>query len=115
MIFADGNWEHGRESRLHILDISDLSSILEISTIEFDAGGRREYWAHDLAIRGNLVYSTWGGGGVQAIDISDPANPVKVGWFFSPNKRDPWLSDVAMYGDYAVAVAVWAPGLYIVR
>ena len=118
VIFADGSWEEGRESRLHILDISDLSSIREIATIECPpAAPRWDCWAHDVAIKGNLVYSTWMQGGVQATDISDPSNPVVVGEFFSPIKREEGccLSDVAMYGDYAVAVAVWGPGLYIVR
>ena len=41
VIFADGSWESGRESRLHILDTSDLSSIREISTVDFDEGPRR--------------------------------------------------------------------------
>ena len=112
----DGSWEHGRESRLHILDISDLSAIREISTVDFDDKPLRERgWAHDLEIRGDLVYSTWLKGGVQVIDITDPANPVKAGGFLSPNRDQPWLSDVAMYGDYAVAVTVWGPGLYILR
>ena len=73
------------------------------------------YWAHDLAIKGNLVYSTWLEGGLQAIDISDPVNSVKVGGFFSHNREEPWLSDAALYGDYAIAVTVWGPGMYIVR
>ena len=93
LIFADGSWEGGRSSRLHILDISDLSSIREISTVAFPESdthqrGQRWYWAHDLAIRGNLVYSTWMDGGVQLIDISDPANPVAVGGFSAPSKEN---------------------------
>ena len=130
VIFADGSWEDDRESRLHILDVSDLSAIREVSTVDFPEHGSwwpwsgRWSWAHDVAIRGNLVYSTWLEGGVQLIDISDPANPVKVGGFFSPAKKDgflfipspekPALSDVALYGEYAVATTVWGPGLYIV-
>ena len=117
LIFADGSWERERQSRLHILDISDLSSIHEVSSVGFpsDPTTRTSYWAHDLAIRGNLVYSTWLRGGVQAIDITDPANPLVVGGFLSPvkEKLGHSLSDVAMYGDYAVAVAVYGPGLYI--
>lgn len=35
VIFADGSWDEGRSSRLHVLDISDLSSIREISTVAF--------------------------------------------------------------------------------
>ncbi len=89
-IFADGGWERGRQSRLHILDISNLRPIREISTVAFPESdkrqrGQRGYWAHDLAIKGDLVYSTLLGEGVLNIDISDPANPVEVGGFLSPN------------------------------
>ena len=106
VIFADGSWERGRQSELHILDISDLSAIREISTIECHPSVFRSCWAHDLVIKGNLVYSTWERGGVQATDISDPSNPVIVGGVFSPNRQAPWLSDVALYGDYAVVATV---------
>ena len=130
LVFADGSWEGGRESRLHILDISDLGEIREISTVDFPEHGghllrrwkNRWSWAHDLAIRGDLVYSTWLEGGVQLIDISDPAHPVKLGGFFSPNDgilnkifEKSALSDIALFGEYAVATTVWGPGLYIVR
>ena len=109
LIFADGSWERDRQSNFHILDISDLENIREIATI------RSQGWAHDLVISGNLVYTTWVRGGVRAIDISDPTDPVKVGGFSSPNPEQPWLSDIALYGDLAVTTGVWAPGLYILR
>ena len=121
VIFPDGNWDCGRASRLHVLDTSDLADIREVSTIAFPEsdvcrrGPANWYWAHDLAINGNLVYSTWQGGGLLVTDISDPANPLKVARFLSPNGKEPWLSDVDLYGDLAVTVAVWAPGLYILR
>ena len=121
VIFADGNWDCGRASRLHVLDTSDLSAIREVSTIAFPEsdvcrrGPANWYWAHDLAINGDLVYSTWQGGGLLVTDISDPANPLKVARFLSPIRETPWLSDVDLYGDLAVTVAVWAPGLYILR
>ena len=59
----------------------------------------------------------WLSSGIQTTDISDPSNPVIVGEFFSPIKREEGccLSDVAMFGDYAGAVAVWWPCLYILR
>ena len=66
VIFADGSWERGRQSRLHILDTSDLSAIREISTIECHPSVSRSCWAHDLVIKGSLVYSTWSRGGLQA-------------------------------------------------
>ena len=121
VIFADGNWDCGRASRLHVLDTSDLADIREVSTIAFPGsdicrrGPANWWWAHDLAINGDLVYSTWQGGGLQVIDISDPSNPLNVAKFLSPSTETPWLSDVDIYGDLAVTVAVWGPGLYILR
>jgi len=66
-------------------------------------------------VKGNLVYSTWLKGGLHVADISDPANPVEVGEFRSPDNKGPLLSDVALYGDYALASAVWGSGLYVVK
>ena len=65
-----------------------------------------------MAIRGNIVYSTWLRGGVHAVDISDPANPVEVGAFgFGLD-----LSDIALVGDdYVVATRVWGSGMHILR
>ena len=113
VVFADGSWEQGRTSRLHVLDISDLSAIREISAIDCHPSAPRGCWAHDVFIKENLVFSTWSKGGVQATDISDPVNPVLVGGFFSPNLGAPWLSDVDMFGDYAIVSTVWGPGIYI--
>ena len=57
-----------------------------------------------------MVYSTWLAGGVRAVDISDPANPVEVGRF----GRTVNLSDIALLGtDLVVATTVWGSGLYI--
>ena len=68
--------------------------------------------ATDVAIRGNVVYSTWLKGGVRAIDISDPANPVEVGSFTSGIE----FSDIALLGDdYVVATHVWDAGMVIFR
>ena len=70
--------------------------------------------ATDIVVKGDLVYSTWMGGGLRAIDISDPANAVEVGKFIlSPGS--PWLSDVAVYGDVVLATEIWNAGLYLLR
>ncbi|MFQ5917520.1 MAG: FlgD immunoglobulin-like domain containing protein [Candidatus Binatia bacterium] len=105
---------------LHILDTSNPDSIHEISTFALPQSSLRVceskpyYIATDVAIRGNLVYSTWLGGGVRAIDISDPANPVQAGWFLSPQSGYRSLSDIALLGtDLVVATTVWWSGLYI--
>ena len=122
VVLADHSWESGKCGILHILDTSNPAAINEISTfalpgsssgspcveIDFDAASIViGVIATDLAIRGNLVYSTWLEGGVRTIDISDPTNPVEVARF----QRLPTInfSDVALLGtDFVVATTVWA-------
>jgi len=128
LILADGSWGGtsepcGHHGRLHILDISDLSSIRELSTFKIAESDTcfektrpsQHYQATEIVVKGNLVYSTWLNGGLHVIDISDPANPVEVGAFRSPNSLNPPLSDVALYGDHVLATTVWWSGMYILR
>ena len=121
VIFADGSGPCGQKAALRVLDTSDLSSIHEVSVFELGGSDRCYLWgtenvgqAKDMVVKGNLVYSTWMGGGLRVIDISDPVNPVEVGKFvLSPGS--PWLSDVAMYGDVVLATEIWNEGLYLLR
>ena len=121
LVFLDGSWGCGRTGRLHLLDISDVESIHRISVFKLEgsdlchATGLRVGHATEAVIKGNLVYSVWLEGGLRVTDISDPTNTVEVGMFLSPNERESSLSDVALYGDYVLAAAVWAEGLYILR
>ena len=122
VVLADHSWGLGTSSNeqcgiLHMLDTSNPAAINEISTFALPrssspstcTGDGNWVIATDLAIRGNLVYSTWLRGGVRAIDISDPTNPVEVAWF---GRGD--LSDVALLGtDFAVATTVWESGMYV--
>ena len=122
VVLADHSWGLGRSENekcgiLHILDTSNPAAINEISTFAlptssspgFCTGDGSWVIATDLAIRGNLVYSTWLQGGVRAIDISDPTNPVEVAWLRISN-----ISDVALLGtDLVVATPVWSSGMYV--
>ncbi len=117
VVLADHSWERTKCGILHILDTSNLAAISEISSfallepspLSFSLAGCAHI-ATDVAIRGNLVYSTWLKGGVRAIDISDPTNPVQVAKFFTNQS----LSDVALLGtDFVVATTVWWSGMYV--
>ena len=75
---SDGSWGDGRWGHLHIIDISDLSNIREISTFkipESDQPGwpKRFPLCLQLEVQGDLVYSTWFDGGMYVVDISDPS------------------------------------------
>ena len=115
VVLADHSWRNGDCGILHILDTSNPAAISEISSFALpESSGDCGTIATDVAIRGNLVHSTWLRGGVRTIDISDPTNPVQVGQFFSPSSRGPDLSDVALLGtDLVVATTVWWSGMYI--
>ena len=128
VILADGRWQNDSDGcsghgRLHFLDITDLKAIREVGTFRIDESDtcfpKGLFQATDMAVKGNLVYSTWLRGGLHVVDISDPTNPVAVGEFRAPDKKGPWLSDVALYsdesGDYAFASTVWWSGLYVVK
>ena len=121
VVFADGSGPCGQKAALRFLNVSDPSSIHEVSIFELGGSDRCYLWgnenvgeAKDMVVKGNRVYSTWMGGRLRVIDISDPVNPVEVGKFIlSPGS--PWLSDVAMYGDVVLATEIWAEGLYLLR
>ena len=90
VVLADHSWDRGKCGILHILDTSNLAEISEISSFALGASfGNCGTIATDVAIRGNLVYSTWLRGGVGAIDISDPANPVQAGVVHGRGERFP--------------------------
>ena len=115
VVLADHSWETEECGILQILDTSNPAAISLISSF----GLLESYFgcgaiATDVAIRGNLVYSTWLRGGVRAIDISDPTNPVQVAKFLSNQPQNPHLSDIALLGtDFVVATTVWWSGMYV--
>ena len=110
VVLADHSWERGKCGILHILDTSNPAAISEVSSFALpESSGACSVIATDVAISGNLVYSTWLREGVRAFDISDPTNPVQVAKFLRGD-----LSDVALLGsDLVVATTVWSSGMYV--
>ena len=121
LVFADGSGPCSQKAALRFLDVSEPSSIHEVSVFELAGSDRCYLWetadvdeATDMVVKGKLVYSTWMAGGLRVIDFSDPANPVEAGKFIlSPGS--PWLSDVALFGDVVLATEIWNAGLYLLR
>jgi len=123
VVLADHSWQSEKCGILHILDTSNPAAISKISSFALPASsttacrpgdGGGLIIATDVAIRGNIVYSTWLWGGVHAVDISDPANPVEVGAFLLDFGEV--ISDIALLGDdHVVATEVWSSGMYILR
>jgi hypothetical protein len=62
--------------------------------------------AHGVVVRGNHVFAAIGHGGLAIIDVSDAANPQRVGGYATSG----YAYDVAVMGNHAY-VADWAGGL----
>lgn len=119
VIVSDGSWMAGRYGHLHIIDISDLSDIREISTFkipESDQPARSGYWplCLQLEVQGDMVYSTWTSGGMYVVDISDPAQPVELAHFVLTG-YDQHMLGVYPKGDLILSAQIWEAGLYILR
>lgn len=76
---------------------------------------------HNLYVDGNLMYQTNNASGLRIVDISDPANPVEVGFF----DTTPWGNDTAgfdgtwssypYFGSGTLVVTSRREGLFMVR
>lgn len=67
-------------------------------------------WATDVAVSGCCAYLTTQYGGVKVIDISNPINPIKVGYYNLP----PYAASISIIGSYAY-VAEWSGGLFVLN
>lgn len=75
-------WGH-----LHVVDIGDPAAPVEVGEIGLpendpsfcaSAPARSTYTAHNVTTTRNLALVTWYAGGLQAIEVSDPTNPVRL-------------------------------------
>ncbi|MDX5348833.1 MAG: choice-of-anchor B family protein [Hymenobacteraceae bacterium] len=74
-VFADET--HGAE--LKVTDVQNLSNIQVIST--FTSGITSNSIPHNQVVKGNYVFVSYYYDGLQIFDISNPAYPVKVGFY----------------------------------
>jgi hypothetical protein len=63
---------------LRLYDISNPSNWILRSTITRSSVGISASSPHNPIIVGDILYSSWYEAGVEAFDISDPANPVRI-------------------------------------
>jgi hypothetical protein len=87
------------------------------------------YSSHNPTVLPDLAFDDWHSGGVQAIDITDPANPRQAGWFSpaplasvatedpalnrGPNKVTMWSYPIIRHG--LIYVIDIRNGLYVLR
>jgi hypothetical protein len=117
-----------------VADISDPARPQSVSTFalpENDPGCAAlpevdaVFTAHNPLVVGPLAFITWYGGGLQALDLSDPARPVRIGLFVpegggpvggSPYGRYPvqlWSYPILRAG--LIYVSDIETGLYVLR
>ncbi len=104
-------------TRTLVWDVSDLDDPRLVK--EFY--GATEASDHNLYIRGNFMYQSNYQAGLRVIDISDPVNPVEVGWFDTvpygtntPGFGGSW-SNYPFFQSGIVVVTSGMEGLFIVR
>ncbi|MEQ9104644.1 MAG: choice-of-anchor B family protein [Rhodothermales bacterium] len=67
----------GHTTRTRVFDVSDLDDPVLLSTFSSPNASID----HNLYVKDNLVFQANYSSGLQILDISDPANPVRSGWF----------------------------------
>jgi hypothetical protein len=103
---VDGNYLYNcRElvnGDLRVWDIHNLAAPVLVKTINADSLGINAICPHNPVVMGNLLFVAWYQAGLQVFDISNPANPVRVGQFDTfqdafvkagagePQGSDPW-------------------------
>ncbi len=69
---------------------------------------------HNLYVRDNIMYQTNYVSGLRLLDVSDPENPVEVGWFdtvpYGPNDNSPVLGAWSNYPYFKSGVIVVTSG-----
>ncbi|MAJ45376.1 MAG: hypothetical protein CMF96_11630 [Candidatus Marinimicrobia bacterium] len=62
---------------LKIWDISDYNNITEISSVQINSA----HSLHNIYIKNDLIFGSWYADGTRVHNISDPYNPVEVGFY----------------------------------
>jgi choice-of-anchor B domain-containing protein len=66
---------------VRLYDISDPSNPVLLSTITAASLGISAHSPHNVIIDGDRLYISWYQAGLQVLDISDPNNPTRIGYY----------------------------------
>ncbi|WP_323674659.1 hypothetical protein [Halorubellus sp. PRR65] len=93
---------------IRVFDISDMANPEEVGNIhppgaENEGRGGQFTTSHNFSVRGDRLFSSWYYGGVMVHDVSDPANPERLGWWRNPSETMFWGAKVAADRDLFVA------------
>jgi choice-of-anchor B domain-containing protein len=110
-----GDGQHG--TRTSVLDLSDLTD----PVVAKDYFGPTQAVDHNLYVRGHYVYEANYKAGLRILDISDPKNPVEVGYFdTTPNAENDaqyggaW-NNYPYFKDGVVGISSISEGLFLIR
>lgn len=84
---------------LRVYNVSDPANPLLIKKIRTSDLGLNAVTPHNPVVKGNRLYVSWYQAGTQVFDISNPADPVRIGQFdtyapeYVPKPQEPGLSD----------------------
>ncbi|MBK8467071.1 MAG: VCBS repeat-containing protein [Chloracidobacterium sp.] len=96
----DGNWLYScRETNngsgdLRVYDITDPAAPLLVNSIGMVELGLNAVTPHNPVVHGNFLYIAWYQAGLQVFNISDRANPIRIGQYdtfpgaFAPPTRE---------------------------
>lgn len=105
------------KTRTLIFDISDLDDPIMVK----EHFGTQESSDHNLYIKGNLMYQANYKSGLRILDISEPENPVEVGYFDTVPLGDNSASMGGAWSNYPyfssgnVIITSGMEGLFVVR
>ena len=80
------------ESKLRVFDVSNPAVPIQVSETDIS-------WPVDLEAVEGVVYAA-GRGGIESVDVSDPAAPVRIGVV----TEDHWVWDIDVAGGYVYAI-----------
>ncbi len=91
---------------IQIVDISDVTNPVQVSTFTPDGNG-----SHNCLIEGDYLYvvGNHGVGGLEIVDISNPASPVEVGQF-----QPFYYHDIDIRNDTICATGIYGDGIDLI-
>ena len=106
-----------RKTRTLVWDVSDLDD----PQLAKEFWGTHESTDHNMYVQGNLLYQSNNRAGLRVLDISDPENPVEVGYFDTVPHGDNGTGSVGSWSNYPyfesgiVVVSSRFEGLFILK
>lgn len=104
-VTEDRQWmltgDEGSDGHLFVWDISDPTAVFPVAEYQTGPGDNS---IHNVQIYGDLAYLAYYEQGLRVLDISDPENPLEVGWY----RDSEWDNGSCSFGIYRGLWGVYA-------